>query len=91
MKKLIKDKTTLKNRIKKILFSYGFPLTLDSKFRIALADFMSNIVCICFDEMIIAKINNLKNNPLKENKLILDYFAFLFPEEFYIFSERYNE
>ena len=78
------------NRTKKILFSAGFSFNIKEEILIETIFFVKKLLDIIFNIDIIEKIKNFNNISLKKSKLLIDYFSFLFPEEFYIFSKRTN-
>lgn len=78
------------NRTKKILFSAGFSFDISEDILIETIFFVKKLLDIIFNIDIIEKIQNFNNVSLKKSKLLIDYFSFLFPEEFFNFSKRIN-
>lgn len=88
------DQITLlktRERINKILYAAGFEMVNSKEIIEESLDFVVKLIRILLGEIIIMKINLIKKNPQQEGKLIMDYFSYVWDEEFYVYSDRFNE
>lgn len=78
-------------RISKILYSAGFQRQSEQSIIDATFKFLTSLLSLVFNEAIIIRISLMKKNPKVEGKLIMSYFSYVWEEEFYVYSDRFND
>ena len=91
-KKLKKENfKKLEERIKTVLFATGVKKNPEPQIIKESIIFLYDLVKLIFNKKFVTKIKENEKNSLRENKIILDYFSLIFPEEFYIFCDRFKK
>lgn len=81
----------LEERIKTVLFATGVKKNPEESIIKELVILIYDLIKLIFNKQLISKIKENEKNSLRENKLILDYFSLIFPEEFFTFCDRFKK